>query len=326
MPLPEYAPEPDSKQTVEVPAELAGERLDVALARLFPDYSRSRLTRWLREGAIRLDGRPGRPGERIGGGEQLQVRLEAEPDTRWQGEPGALDTVHADEHVIVINKPAGLVTHPGAGNYSGTLVNRLLHHYPELAGIPRAGIVHRLDKDTSGLLVCARSLPAHTALVKQLQERSMHRVYAAVVKGVVTGGGTVDEPIGRDPRQRTRMAVTRGGRTAVTHYRVAERFRAHSLLEVQLETGRTHQIRVHMAWAGYPLVGDATYAARNRLAAGVGEALRAVLLAFPRQALHARRLAFLHPDTAEPCRFEAALPADLQALLAALRTDAADQP
>jgi len=315
-------PETSIHRSITVPGDMAGLRLDVALARLFPAYSRSTLKRWLQAGSVRIDQRPGRPSERVSGGEHLELEAAEPAGERWRAQPGPIAIVHEDRQLVVVDKPAGLVTHPGAGNREGTLVNLLLHRYPELAALPRAGIVHRLDKDTSGLLVCARVPAAHASLVAQLGRREVSRQYLALVKGRMLAGGRIEAPIGRDPRQRTRMAVRSGGRPAATRYRVAERFAALTLLEVELETGRTHQIRVHCAHIGHPLVGDPLYAARQRFAAGVGAAARAALAAFERQALHARRLAFTHPLSGERSSFEAPLPADLAGLLAALRDDA----
>jgi 23S rRNA pseudouridine1911/1915/1917 synthase len=306
-----------------IPPAAAGRRLDQVLAELFPDYSRSRLQTWIRAGQVQVDGRPGRPRDPVAGGEEVVVEAAAVADTRWLAEALPLQVVYQDRDLLVIDKPAGLVTHPAAGNWSGTLVNGLLHLAPELAALPRAGIVHRLDKETSGLLVVARTLQAHQALVAALARRDVRREYLAVVHGVPTGGGSVDAPIGRHPVERTRMAVVAGGRPAVTHYRVAERFRANALLDVRLETGRTHQIRVHLAHVRHPLVGDPVYGGRPRLPRGATPELRALLQGFPRQALHAARLALAHPRSGEPLAWEAPLPADLAGLLAALRRDAA---
>ncbi len=299
----------------------AGLRLDQALAQLFPGYSRSRLQQWVKEGWVRLDGRICRARDKVLGGEQveIQARMEDQVECRPQSIP--LDILFEDGHLLVINKPAGLVVHPAAGNREGTLQNALLHYDAAIAQQPRAGIVHRLDKDTSGLLVIARSALAHKSLVAQLQAREVKREYRAVVQGVMVAGGTVDAPIGRHPTHRTRMAVRQGGRPAVTHYRVLERFRAHSYLRINLETGRTHQIRVHMAHIHYPLVGDPVYGGRLRLPAGGSPALHDALRGFRRQALHARRLGLTHPATGEWLEWEAALPPDMAALLEALRAD-----
>ena len=303
----------------------AGKRLDQVLALLFPDYSRSRLQEWIKTGGVTLDGTPvRRPRDKVLGGERVELRatLDEQVEDRPQSIP--LDLLYQDDALLVINKPAGLVVHPAAGNRDGTLLNALLHYDAGLARIPRAGIVQRLDKDTSGVLVVARSLAAHNSLVAQLQARSMKREYRAIVCGVLTAGGRVDEPIGRHPRQRLKMAVTPGGKPAVTHYRVLERFRAHSYLQVNLETGRTHQIRVHMAHIHYPLVGDPLYGGRLRIPAGVSQELAEGLRGFKRQALHARMLGLEHPVTGEWLEWGVDLPADMQELLERLRRDVAD--
>ena len=305
----------------EIPLELAGKRLDQVLAELFADYSRSRLTAWLKEGKVLVDGAQRKPRDKVAGGEQVSLEVTLERDERFEPEPIPLDIVYEDEAIIVINKPAGLVVHPAAGNWQGTLLNALLHHDPALAAVPRAGIVHRLDKLTSGLLVVARTLEAQTSLVAQLQERSLTREYDAVVNGVFTGGGMVDEPIGRHPSDRKRMAVIHSGKEAITHYRLAERFRAHTHIKVKLETGRTHQIRVHMAHLRYPLVGDPVYGGRLRLPPASGELMQQTLRRFPRQALHASRLGLLHPTSGEYMEWQVPLPQDMQALLEVLRQD-----
>ncbi|APE31157.1 RNA pseudouridine synthase [Halomonas aestuarii] len=304
-----------------VPERMAGMRLDQAAAELFADFSRERLKSWIKSGALTLDGQPAKPKDKVYGGEALALAAEIEDDTRFEPEDIPLTVVYEDEAVLVIDKPPGLVVHPAAGNPDGTLLNALLHHDPQLASIPRAGIVHRLDKDTSGLMVVARTLAAQTALVEQLQARSVSREYDAVVVGVMTAGGTVDAPIGRHPRDRKRQAVNDSGKPAVTHYRVVERFRAHTHVRCKLETGRTHQIRVHMAHARYPLIGDPVYGGRLKLPAGAGEALKEILRDFPRQALHARKLAFVHPVSGERMAFRAPLPDDLLMLLDYLRDD-----
>ena len=305
-----------------IPPEMAGQRLDQVLAALFPDYSRSRLQGWIKAGQVTVDGRSLRPRDKVDGGEAVRLAAVLEDESRDAPEPIALDVIYEDEEILVLNKPAGLVVHPGAGNPAGTLVNALLHHRPGLAVLPRAGIVHRLDKDTSGIMVVAATPGAHAALVRQLEERSVKREYHAVCVGVMTGGGTVDAPIGRHPVDRVRMAVREGGREAVTHYRVQARFRGHTHLRCQLETGRTHQIRVHLAHIRHPLVGDPVYGGRLLVPAGATEALIEALRGFRRQALHAARLELVHPGSGEPVQFEAPLAADLEALLAVLRADA----
>ena len=289
---------------------------------MFPDYSRSRLKEWLLSGAILVDGGSRRPRDAVKGGESIEFEPQPEAEVRAEPEPIALDVVHEDEFLLVVNKPAGLVVHPGAGNPHGTLMNGLLHHAPQLEGVPRAGIVHRIDKDTTGLLLIAKTLRSHTALVRQLAERTISRDYLAVCNGVLTGGGKIDEPIARHPVDRKRMSVQSGGKPAVTHFKVLERFRAFTYVSVKLETGRTHQIRVHFAWRRNPLVGDPVYGGRLALPAGASQALIDMLRRFKRQALHAARLAFEHPASGETVTFEAPLPQDFERLLAVLREDA----
>lgn len=305
-----------------IPPHLAGQRLDQALAELIPDYSRARLQQWIKAGRVTINGENCRPRDKLRGNEKVLVQVEHEPQTAWLAEDVPIDIVYEDEAIIIINKPAGLVVHPGTGNHSGTLVNGLLHHDEKLIEVPRGGIVHRLDKDTTGLLVVARTLAAHTQLVESLQARDVKREYETVVNGVMTAGGTVDEPMGRHPVHRTRMGVrVSGGKTAITHYRVKKRFRAHTHLQVNLETGRTHQIRVHMAHIRHPIVGDSVYGGRLRLPPKSSEQLIAMLRGFPRQALHAARLGFVHPSTGEDVEWSVPLPDDMQGLLAALVED-----
>jgi 23S rRNA pseudouridine1911/1915/1917 synthase len=268
-----------------------------------------------------VDGKVLRSKDKLVGGELLELDVTLEAESTFTPEPIPLDIVYQDDALIVINKPAGLVVHPAAGNWQGTLLNALLHHDPAIATVPRAGIVHRLDKETTGLLVVARTLEAQTALVEQLQAREFTREYDAVINGVLTGGGTVDEPIGRHPVDRKRMAVVRNGKPAVTHYRLSERFRAHSHIKVQLETGRTHQIRVHMAHRHNPLIGDPVYGGRLRIPPACSPELEQVLRHFHRQALHASRLGLIHPQSGEYMEWTAAIPEDMQQLLAALRSD-----
>jgi 23S rRNA pseudouridine1911/1915/1917 synthase len=306
--------------SLTIPPEQAGQRLDQALAALLPDYSRSRLKSWIESGEIRVDGVQRRPRDKVSGGESVALEATLPEETRAAAQPMPLVVVHEDKHLVVVDKPAGLVVHPGAGNPDQTLQNALLAWDPALAALPRAGIVHRLDKDTSGLLVVARTLPAHTALVRMLGEREVHREYEAICRGVMTAGGTVDAPIARHPTDRVRMAVREGGRESVTHYRVIRRFAGYTHVRVQLETGRTHQIRVHLAHAGYPIVGDRVYGGRLTLPKGASEALRQALREFPRQALHAARLAFDHPVTGKPVECASPLPADMRALLDTLAT------
>ena len=312
------------QQIKDVPLELAGLRLDQALARMFPEYSRSRLKEWLLAGNITIDGGNRRPRDAVAGGETVALTAEPEAQVFAEPEPMTLDVVFEDEHLLVINKPAGLVVHPGAGNAAGTLMNGLLHHAPVLESLPRAGIVHRIDKDTSGLLLVAKSLPAHTALVRLLADREIARHYLAVCNGVLTGGGTIREPIGRHPVDRKRMSVQQDGKPAVTHYTVIERFRAFTYISVKLETGRTHQIRVHFAWRRHALVGDPVYGGRLALPPGASDDLIDALRRFKRQALHATRLALTHPITGEALAFEVPPPRDFIDLLEVLRADAAN--
>lgn len=310
--------------TACIPGELAGLRLDQALAQLFPAYSRARLQQWIRAGEVRVNAQQRRARDKVQGGESVEITAVLKPEGAWQSEPITLDVVYEDDALLVINKPAGLVVHPGAGNPQGTLLNALLHHAPELNTVPRAGIVHRLDKDTSGLLMVARTLPAQKALVKQLHARSVQREYDAVVVGVMTAGGRIEAALGRHPVQRTRMAVARegSGKAAITHYRVAQRFRAHTRIRVQLETGRTHQIRAHMAHIRHPIVGDPVYGGRLALPAGCGEALKQTLRAFKRQALHAATLGLEHPVTGEAMQWSVPPPADMRHLISVLEDDA----
>ena len=313
----------DAPRAARIPESLAGRRFDAVLAELFPEFSRSRLSAWVKSGDVLLDGAEVRPREPVRAGQEVLLTATLETQVRAEPEDIPLSILHEDDEVFVIDKPAGLVVHPGAGNHSGTLVNALLFRDPALAAVPRAGIVHRLDKDTSGVMVVARTLQAQTALVAQLSAREVHRQYLAVVVGALVSGGTVSEPIDRHPRDRLRMAVRDDGREATTHYRLQERFRAHTALECRLETGRTHQIRVHMAHLKYPIVGDPLYGGPLKLPRGASEELVAALRGFRRQALHAQVLEFVHPATGEPVRCEAPLPDDLQALLRELRADAA---
>ncbi len=306
-----------------VPDSSAGRRLDGVVAELFPDYSRSRLTAWIKAGDVTVDGELVRGRHPVRGGERIVLNAIQETQTHSLPEDIPLDVLFEDEHVLVIDKPAGLVVHPGAGNPTGTMVNALLHRDPSLELLPRAGIVHRLDKDTSGVMVVARTLPAHTSLVAQLSARGVHRQYLAVVFGALVSGGTANGAIDRHPRDRVRMAVREDGKDAVTHYRLRERFRAHTALECRLETGRTHQIRVHMAHLKHPIVGDPLYGGSFKLPKGASEELIAALRAFKRQALHAEVLEFTHPTTGEPVRCSAPVPDDIQNLMALLREDAA---
>lgn len=309
-------------ESIQVPFDMGNKRLDQVAAQLFPDYSRSRLQQWIKDGQLTVDGTVKRGRDKLVGGEALVLDAELVAEGDWQPQPIPLDIVFEDEHILVINKQANLVVHPAAGNPDGTLLNGLIHHAPHLAEIPRAGIVHRLDKDTTGLMVVAKTLQAQASLVEQLQDRSMGREYEAVVQGHMTGGGKVDEPIGRHGTQRTKMAVSPTGKDAVTHYRVLHKFPSHTYIRCKLETGRTHQIRVHLSHIGYPLVGDATYAARTRLVKGIGPQLRDLLQNFGRQALHAKALGLIHPVTQEWMEWEVELPEDFISLLECLDEDA----
>jgi 23S rRNA pseudouridine1911/1915/1917 synthase len=316
-----------------VPPELAGLRLDQALARLFPEHSRSRLQAWVRAGRVTVDARrPADVKRKVWGGERVALAdSPAGAADAYAPQPISLAVVYEDGAIMVIDKPAGLVVHPGAGHRDGTLANALLHRVPVLAGVPRAGLVHRLDKDTTGLLVVAKTLPAHVHLVRQLAARTVKREYLALVHGRVPAGGEVDAPIGRHPTARTRMAVTARGKPARTRYRVVERFADATLLGVELDTGRTHQIRVHMRAIGHPIVGDPTYGrraasddgrrvdARRGRRAGARVAVHELLAAFPRQALHAARLGLVHPATGAACEWRSDLPRDIRELLDRLR-------
>ena len=305
---------------LDIPSSLCGERLDATLARLMPEYSRSRLTQWIKEGKVSVDGAPGQPKTRLLGGEQVEVVPGTLPEAvAFAPEPMDLPIIYEDDDLIVINKPAGLVVHPAAGNWTGTLLNGLLHHCPALAQLPRAGIVHRLDKDTSGLMVVAKTMAAQTDLVRQLQARTVKRIYRAIADGVVPFDGKIETQIGRDPNNRLRMAVLKyGGKPAITHVRVLMRFATHSYVECQLETGRTHQIRVHMREAGHPLAGDPVYGNPRH---PMPEALAAAVRALGRQALHAYKLSLIHPVTGREAHWNAPLPDDMKALLATLRDE-----
>lgn len=307
-----------------VPDAYTNLRLDQALARLYPDYSRSFLSGCIRAGEVLVDKKRLRQSDKVKAGQLIEIinleQASAPNKVSWQAQDLALDIVYEDSSLLVINKPSDLVVHPGAGNLSNTLVNALLHYAPELAALPRAGIVHRLDKDTTGLLVVARTLPAHTHLVRELQARNIKREYEAVVNGVLISGASIDAPISRHPRHRTRMHVDlNGGRQAITHYRIIERFLHHSLIKIILETGRTHQIRVHMAYVHHPIVGDPQYGGRLQLQRDLSDDLKDFLRQFKRQALHARRLTLQHPETGEICAWEAPRPQDMENLLALLR-------
>ena len=311
--------------TARVPDELAGMRLDQCLAEMFPDYSRSKLQTWVKDGRVLVDGEQRKGREKLDGGEEIELDAEAEQVVEYDAEDIPLDIIYEDESILIVNKPAGLVVHPAVGNWTGTLVNALLNHAPHLDTLPRAGIVHRIDKETSGLLMVAKTLQAHNSLVEQLQERSIHREYLALVKGWMTAGGTVDQPIGRHPVDRKRNAVRRDGKEAVTHYRLEQRFKRHTLIRVKLETGRTHQIRVHMSHINYPLVGDQVYGGRFQMPAECNPALAEALRSFKRQALHATKLGLDHPETGDYMEWELPMPEDMQNLIKLLTENELDQ-
>jgi 23S rRNA pseudouridine1911/1915/1917 synthase len=307
-----------------IPPELAGLRLDSALARLMPEHSRTRIKGWIAAGSVKVDRVARKPRDIVAAGSRVRVQMRVAEVAQREVLPEAiaLSLIHRDSDLLVIDKPAGLVVHPGAGNPRHTLQNALLGLDPDLAALPRAGLIHRLDKDTSGLLVVARTPQAQTSLSRQLEARTMAREYVAACVGVMTGGGTVDEPIGRHRGDRLRMAVRAAGRRAVTHYRVLERFRGHTYLSVKLETGRTHQIRLHLSHIKYPIVGDPVYGGRFALPRGASPGLIDALRSFKRQALHAATLGFIHPRSGKPLRLQSPVPADFEGLLGALREDA----
>jgi len=305
----------------QVPDELGQKRLDQVAALIFPEYSRSRLQSWIKDGHLLVDGVSVKGRTKLIGGEHLTVDLEVEPEGEWLPQDIPLDIVYQDDHIIVVNKPTGLVVHPGAGNPDGTMVNALLFQFPDQVNVPRAGIVHRLDKDTTGLMVVARTLKAHAHIVAQLQEREMGREYEAICQGVLTGGGTVDEPLSRHGNNRLKMAVHPSGKEAITHFVVLKRFQNHTHIRLKLETGRTHQIRVHMSHLNYPLVGDPVYGGRQRLPARISPDLQKQLRSFGRQALHAKALELIHPETLEQMEWEIPLPEDMQSLIKTLNSE-----
>jgi 23S rRNA pseudouridine1911/1915/1917 synthase len=309
----------EEPQIKKIPDDLAGQRLDQALARMFPEYSRSRLKSWILQGFVTIDGSEKRPKDLVSGGQTVELQPAEELGVVSAPEPMPLDIRFEDEELLIVNKPAGLIVHPGAGNPHGTLMNGLLHHAAALAALPRAGIIHRLDKDTSGLLLVGKTLQSHTALVRLLAEREISRRYLAICNGVLTAGGTIDAPIGRHPVDRLRMSVQDNGKPAVTHYRVIERLAAHTYISVELESGRTHQIRVHFAYKRHPLVGDPVYGGRMKLPPASDDSLVEAIRNFRRQALHAARLTFAHPVTGEPVKVEVPPPADFLHLLEAFR-------
>ena len=302
-----------------IPDTLESARLDSALAELLPDYSRSVIKQWIEQGGVTRNQGSCKPRDKVTSGDLININIDIADRTTLTAEDMPLDIVFEDDDIIVINKPPGIVVHPGSGNWDGTLVNALLHHCPTLAKLPRAGLIHRIDKETSGLLVIAKTLSAHTWLVEQLQAREFKRIYWAVVQGEIISGGSIDAPIGRHPRQRTKMAVVQSGKPATTHYRIKERFPHYTLLTVQLETGRTHQIRVHLAHKGYSLIGDPTYSGRFSLPKQCPPELAEVLKSFKRQALHAQSLGFIHPKTKIFQEWTAPLPQDMLKLIESLR-------
>ena len=310
------------KINIIIPDEMSGKRLDQALAELLPEHSRARLQGWIHDDYVQIDKKSMRPRDKVHGGEQVVIRAEIESQISASPEDIPLEIVFEDEHLIIINKPAGLIVHPGAGNPQHTLMNALLHHDQQLEQVPRAGIIHRLDKDTTGLLVIARTPQSHTFLVEHLQARKIHRQYVTIVTGIMTAGGTVDQAIGRHPKHRTKMAVVKNGRSAITHYRIIKKYRHHTQLQVNLETGRTHQIRVHMTWLHYPIVGDSVYGAKKQLVKGMDPDLARVITAFPRQALHACVIKLAHPQSNELMQWQAPIPEDMAELINALEIDA----
>ncbi|MES9969520.1 MAG: 23S rRNA pseudouridine(1911/1915/1917) synthase RluD [Candidatus Thiodiazotropha sp.] len=309
-------------RSLVIPEEYAGSRLDQVLSDQFPEFSRSRLQHWIKMGLVELDGQTCKAKQRIRGGERIRLRPIPQDEVEAEAQAMELEIVYEDAQLLVINKPPGLVMHPAAGNPDGTLLNGLLSHHPPLQQVPRAGIVHRLDKETSGLLVVAKTLQSQTALVEQLQARRVKREYLAIVQGEMIAGGSVDAPIGRHPVNRLRMAVIESGKEAITHYRIEQRYRAHTLLRVRLETGRTHQIRVHMQHIRHPLLGDPLYGGRLKLPAGISDNLMVALKLFRRQALHATRLELLHPELGKPIAWEAPVPADMGQMMHLLAEDA----
>jgi len=311
-----------NKLTAHIPPELSGQRLDQALAALFADITRSQLQQWIKDGHVWLNGKVPRKRDKVKQGDAVEIHPPAPAMPDWKAQAIPLEIVHEDDDILVINKPPGLVVHPGAGNPKGTLLNALLSHAPKLAALPRAGIVHRLDKDTSGLMVVAKTERARQHLIDQLQEHAVEREYLAIVSGVMIAGGTVEAPIGRHRTQRTRMAVSTHGKPAISHYRVTKKYRAHTLVQVKLESGRTHQIRVHMAHLHYPVLGDPVYGGRLKIPAGAGDKLEKNLRSFKRQALHALKLSLIHPRTGKRVQWVTSVPEDMSKLMEALAQDA----
>jgi 23S rRNA pseudouridine1911/1915/1917 synthase len=311
-----------SHQNLIIPDNCANDRLDQALAKLLPDYSRTQIKEWIDAGKILVNQQPSKAKRKLKGGEVISIEISLTPQPEWEAQDLPLNIVYDDDSLLIINKPVGLVVHPGAGNAKNTLLNALLHHYPELKTLPRAGIIHRLDKDTSGLLVIAKTSLALKKLTQQLKKRSLLREYQAIVYGRLISGGKIDASIARHPLQRKRMAIDDTGKPAITHYRVLEKYRAHTRLRVRLETGRTHQIRVHMAYIHHPIVGDVTYGGRVKLSKGMSPELIDMLRQFKRQALHAFKIGLVHPQTEEDMQWEIDLPDDMQQLITLLQKDA----
>jgi 23S rRNA pseudouridine1911/1915/1917 synthase len=312
----------EKKLSVPIPPEQAGQRLDQALPAMFAGITRSRLQQWIEDGRVLLNGRVPRKRDKVREGDVVEILVPSPAEGDWKAQAIPLEIVHEDGDILVINKPPGLVVHPGAGNPEGTVLNALLNHVPALAALPRAGIVHRLDKDTSGLMVVAKTERSRQHLIEQLQEHSVEREYLTIVSGVMAAGGTIDAPIGRHRTQRTRMAVSARGKPAVSHFRVMKKYRAHTLVQVKLESGRTHQIRVHMAHLHYPVVGDPVYGGRLKIPAGASESLKNVLRHFKRQALHALKLSLIHPGTRKRVQWASSVPEDMSKLMEALALDA----
>ena len=301
--------------TIIIPERMTGDRLDVALSEMLPDYSRSKITAWIKSGDALINNKAFKPKDKVNGSQVVMLSLNKKQNNDWSAENIALNIVFEDEDIIIINKPFGLVTHPGAGNWNGTLANALLYYDPELSKLDRAGIVHRLDKNTSGLMVIARNEKSQKYLVEQLQSHSVVREYSAIVYGHMISGGSVNDPIGRDPKDRIKQAVSSNGKDATTHYRVIDRFKSHTHVKAILETGRTHQIRVHLSHIGYPLLGDSMYGGRVRFPKKASEILKESLLGFKRQALHSKKLTLNHPSTGELMSWKAPLPDDMLELL-----------
>ena len=311
-----------NKLTAHIPPELSGQRLDQAMAVLFADVTRSQLQQWIKDGHVWLNGKVPRKRDKVKQGDAVEIHPPSPATPDWKAQTIPIEVVYEDGDILVINKPPGLVVHPGAGNPEGTLLNALLSHAPKLAALPRAGIVHRLDKDTSGLMVVAKTERARQRLIEQLQEHTVEREYLAIVSGVMIAGGTVEAPIGRHRTQRTRMAVSTHGKPAVSHYRVAKKYRAHTLVQVKLESGRTHQIRVHMAHLHYPVLGDPVYGGRLKIPAGASDKLKKKIQSFRRQALHALKLSLIHPRTGKRVQWVTSVPEDMSKLMEALAEDA----